>query len=65
PWFECKRLVKKTIVFGHWSTLGLVMRKNVIALDTGCLWGGELTAVRLSDKRIYTQQCPQWSAPAC
>ena len=65
PWFDFKRRVKKTIVFGHWSTLGLVMRKNVIALDTGCLWGGELTAVRLSDRRIYTQQCPQWSAPAC
>ncbi len=65
PWFNCKRKIKKTICFGHWSTLGLISRPDVIAIDTGCLWGGSLTAVRLSDRRIFTEQCPQWAAPGC
>lgn len=65
PWFDCKRKVKRTICFGHWSTLGLLMRDNIIAIDTGCLWGGSLTAVRIRDRRIFTEQCPQWAAPAC
>lgn len=49
PWFDViKRKSKKhRIVFGHWSTLGLVQRNNIYAIDTGCLWGGQLTALRL------------------
>jgi bis(5'-nucleosyl)-tetraphosphatase (symmetrical) len=49
PWFDLPdRATGKTrIVFGHWSTLGLVQRPNLIATDTGCVWGGSLTAVRL------------------
>lgn len=65
PWFDCKRKVKKTICFGHWSTLGLLIRDDVIAIDTGCLWGGELTAIRMRDRRIFTEKCPQWAAPSC
>lgn len=65
PWFDCKRKVKRTICFGHWSTLGLLMRDDVIAIDTGCLWGGSLTAVRMSDRRIFTETCAQWVAPSC
>ena len=38
---------KRKIIFGHWSTLGLVQRNNVYAIDTGCLWGGQLTALRI------------------
>ena len=51
PWFEAPNRVNADtpIVFGHWSTLGLQDRNNVIALDTGCVWGGELTAVRFGD----------------
>ncbi len=63
PWFEAPRLVKKPICFGHWSMLGLVLRKDTIAVDTGCLWGGALSAVRLSDKRLYQEPCPCWAAP--
>jgi len=37
-----------TVVFGHWSALGLVLRPNLVALDTGCVWGGQLTAVSLN-----------------
>lgn len=49
PWFRVPgRLRSDTrIVFGHWSTLGYVHEDEVVALDTGCLWGGALTAVRL------------------
>lgn len=63
PWFDYPRRFQKTVCFGHWSTLGLVMRENTIAVDTGCLWGGELTCVRLPDRRIWQVSCPQWAAP--
>jgi bis(5'-nucleosyl)-tetraphosphatase (symmetrical) len=49
PWFQVprRRSHDARIVFGHWSTLGVWQKDNVIALDSGCLWGGQLTAVRL------------------
>ena len=49
PWFEVEnRKAKDThIVFGHWSALGVMERKNVTALDSGCVWGRKLTAVAL------------------
>lgn len=48
PWFELPRKSKDSrIVFGHWSTLGFRTSHNVISLDTGCVWGGQLTAVQL------------------
>jgi len=65
PWFDVpKRLTQSTtVVFGHWSTLGLLMRPNVICLDTGCVWGGELTAVRLHDRKIVQIKCAQSQDP--
>ncbi|EDN72361.1 hypothetical protein BGS_1024 [Beggiatoa sp. SS] len=45
------------IIFGHWSTLGYYVDKGVYALDTGCLWGGALTALRLEDKHVFTLPC--------
>ena len=65
PWFECRRRVTKTICFGHWSTLGLILRPDLVAIDTGCLWGGKLTAVRFPDRRLFQETCPQWAAPGC
>lgn len=65
PWFEAPRKINKTICFGHWSMLGLVLREKTIAVDTGCLWGGTLTAVRLSDRKIFQEPCPMWAAPGC
>lgn len=52
PWFEVpeRKSSKINIVFGHWSTLGFRAEKGIYAVDTGCLWGGELTALRLSGK---------------
>lgn len=54
PWFEVpgRKATGVTIVFGHWSTLGLMLRPNLIALDTGCVWGRKLTAVRLHDRAV-------------
>lgn len=54
PWFDVPKRATKDIqvIFGHWSALGLQQRENVFALDTGCLWGGKLTAMNLSTKAI-------------
>ncbi len=49
PWYEHPQMKcrKWRIVFGHWSALGFVQYGNIISLDSGCVWGGKLTAVRL------------------
>lgn len=59
PWFEVKkrRSADATIIFGHWSALGLKVEPNIIALDTGCLWGGPMTAIRLDDRRLFQVAC--------
>lgn len=53
PWFQCpgRRSAGDRIVFGHWSALGYWDRDNVWGIDSGCLWGGSLTALRLRRKR--------------
>ncbi len=65
PWFDhAGRATRATpIVFGHWSTEGLVRRSNVIGLDTGCVWGGQLTALRLDDGALFSVRCPQAQLP--
>jgi bis(5'-nucleosyl)-tetraphosphatase (symmetrical) len=59
PWFDLPQRASAdaTVVFGHWSALGLINRPNVIALDTGCLWGGNLTAIRLQDRKLFQVKC--------
>jgi bis(5'-nucleosyl)-tetraphosphatase (symmetrical) len=58
PWFNLPRLTQSTpIIFGHWSALGLHIAPNVIGLDTGCVWGGKLTAMRLSDRQLFQVDC--------
>jgi bis(5'-nucleosyl)-tetraphosphatase (symmetrical) len=58
PWFDVaqRASARQTIVCGHWSALGLKLETNLLALDTGCLWGGALTAVRLGDRRIFQRR---------
>ncbi|RJX33261.1 MAG: symmetrical bis(5'-nucleosyl)-tetraphosphatase [Oxalobacter sp.] len=65
PWFEVpgRKTQAVTVVFGHWSTLGLMLRPNVIALDTGCVWGGKLTALRLEDRSVIQVDCPTYQMP--
>lgn len=58
PWFSCptRKNISMKIVFGHWSTLGYYQDTHVLSLDTGCLWGGSLTAARLDvDEPILVQ----------
>lgn len=54
PWYDLPRRAgaDKTIVFGHWATLGLLVRSDAVCLDTGCVTGGPLTAFRLSDRKL-------------
>jgi bis(5'-nucleosyl)-tetraphosphatase (symmetrical) len=60
PWFDVdgRRTVDQAIAFGHWSTLGLVNRPKLLAIDTGCVWGGALTAVRIDGGRREVVQLP-------
>lgn len=61
PWYQIKSRKSQdtTIVFGHWSTLGYIDEHNIIATDTGCLWGGALTAVQIEKDTliIYQIEC--------
>lgn len=54
-WFahDTRRTSRETVVCGHWSTLELDLAPNVLMLDSGCLWGGTLTAIRLPDRRVF------------
>lgn len=67
PWFEVpgRRTEGVPIAFGHWSTLGLVNRPDLLALDTGCIWGGRLTAVRIDGgaREVFQVECEQAQAP--
>jgi len=66
PWFEHPQRASAgtPVVFGHWSTLGLMMREDVIGIDTGCVWGGRLTALRWPSREIVQVECPQTRKPA-
>jgi len=59
PWFEVpgRRSAERTVICGHWSALGLRIAPNLLALDSGCVWGGKLTAIRLEDRRLYQVPC--------
>lgn len=65
PWFDVpdRRTAEVPVVFGHWSTLGVVQREKLIALDSGCVWGGKLSAMRLSDRLLLQVDCPQHQTP--
>lgn len=55
PWFTIpgRRHGKTTIVCGHWAALGLHCEDRLLAIDSGCVWGRQLTAVRLEDRKIF------------
>ena len=65
PWFDVpgRRTADVTVVFGHWSTLGYLERPNLIGLDTGCVWGGQLTAVQLATRERFQVGCPRAAIP--
>jgi bis(5'-nucleosyl)-tetraphosphatase (symmetrical) len=59
PWFDFpdRQNLGVQVFFGHWSTLGLLQRADAVGLDTGCLWGGHLSAFRLDDGRLIQIGC--------
>jgi bis(5'-nucleosyl)-tetraphosphatase (symmetrical) len=58
PWFALRAgRAEPAIVCGHWSALGLKLEARLAALDTGCVWGGALSALRLEDRRLYQVPC--------
>lgn len=67
PWFEVpgRASAGQPVAFGHWSTLGLVNRPDLLAIDTGCVWGGALTAVRVDGGRreVLQVHCAQAQTP--
>ena len=65
PWYDVPNRATRdvTVVFGHWSTLGFMMRPDAICLDSGCVWGGQLTAVRQHDRRVVQIECEQAQKP--
>ena len=71
PWFDVpgRQTAGITLAFGHWSMLGWLARNDVLSLDTGCVWGGCLSAVRLNETatrqthRLIQVKCAQAQAP--
>lgn len=65
PWFNHpqRKSSQDKIIFGHWAALGLYISSPVFALDSGCVWGGCLTALRLEDKQLFQVPCPQICTP--
>jgi len=73
PWFDApgRRTADDIVAFGHWSTLGWLGRKDVLSLDTGCVWGGCLSALRLDapdgqgglHHTLFQVPCPPSKAP--
>jgi bis(5'-nucleosyl)-tetraphosphatase (symmetrical) len=68
PWFDARgrRTTGVPIAFGHWSSLGLVERKDLLCLDTGCVWGGRLSAARIDDdgeREIFHVECAPAQGP--
>lgn len=59
PWYEVpgRKSAGANIVFGHWSAHGLDVKRDYCALDTGCLWGGKLSALRLEDRQVFQISC--------
>jgi len=72
PWFDVpgRQSADVRVAFGHWSTLGWLDRPDVLALDTGCVWGGSLSALKLSQgpggqntPELIQVRCPQAQKP--
>jgi bis(5'-nucleosyl)-tetraphosphatase (symmetrical) len=68
PWFDApgRRTEGTPIAFGHWASLGLIERPDLIALDTGCVWGRQLSAMRIDGGRreLIQVECDSGSASA-
>lgn len=63
PWFELRPAGDPPIICGHWSALGLKLNEKLAALDSGCVWGGSLTALRLEDRALFQVPCRGYQPP--
>ena len=65
PWFDApgRKTRELVVVAGHWAALGRRLRPDLLALDSGCVYGGALTAVRLGDRRVFEQANREGSPP--
>jgi bis(5'-nucleosyl)-tetraphosphatase (symmetrical) len=61
PWHEFRN-DRETLVYGHWSAAGLQLKPRTIGLDSACVWGGQLTALRLEDRQLFRVPCPGYQA---
>ncbi len=64
PWFDIPGRASRgtPLIFGHWAALGLLLRPDVYGLDSGCVWGRRLTALRLEDRKLFQCDCGGVSA---
>ena len=62
-WHETRKQSEAQIVFGHWSTAGLQLTERIAGLDTGCVWGGPLSALRLEDRWLVQVPSPGYQPP--
>lgn len=60
PWFKLphRRRADVTIICGHWAALGLHLESHLLAIDSGCVWGKQLTAIRLEDRAVFQVKGP-------
>lgn len=66
PWYDAPNRASRstTIIFGHWAALGVLVREDVVCLDSGCVWGRALSALRLEDRRLFQLDCPELEGTA-
>jgi bis(5'-nucleosyl)-tetraphosphatase (symmetrical) len=66
PWYDAPdRASRDTpVVFGHWAALGLLVRDDVVCLDSGCVWGRQLTALRLENRQLIQCDCTEMEGTA-
>ena len=65
PWFDVpgRRTAGVPVAFGHWSTLGFIDRPDLVSMDTGCVWGGCLSALEIGTRRLVQVECEQAQKP--
>ena len=62
PWFQMRHAGEPPLFFGHWASLmGQTQDANIIGLDTGCVWGNQLTLLRWQDRKRFVRTCRKWS----
>jgi bis(5'-nucleosyl)-tetraphosphatase (symmetrical) len=66
PWYDVPGRASRgtQILFGHWAALGLIVRADAVCLDSGCVWGRSLTALRLEDRRLFQLDCAELAGTA-